>query len=83
MRIQVEISITVHVNVGARWLSNHCTTSGRTKHDHIRTAFVKEYQEDGKIRIEFVKLEDSDADMNTKKYSKWSIPETSEENCMG
>ena len=46
MKIQVEFPITVFVdNVGAIWLSNNQTTSERTKHIHIRTAFVKEYRE--------------------------------------
>ena len=47
-------------NVGAIWLSNNRTTSDRTKHIDIRTSFVKEYQEDGKIIIKFVKSEDSE-----------------------
>ena len=67
MKIQVEIPITVYVdNVGAMWLSNNCTTSERTKHVHIRTAFVKEYQEEGTILSKLVKSEDNDADINTK-----------------
>ena len=53
-------------NVGAIWLSNNRTTSERTKHIHIRTAFVKEFQEKGKILIKFVKSEENDADINTK-----------------
>ena len=53
MNIEVELPITVHVdNVGAIWLSNNRTTSDRTKNIDIRTSFVKEYQEDGKIIIE-------------------------------
>ena len=36
------------------------------KHVHIRTAFVKEYQEEGKLLIEFVKSEENDADIDTK-----------------
>ena len=35
----------------------------------IRTAFVKEYQEDGKILIKFVKSEDNEADIFTKNTS--------------
>ena len=67
MNIEVELPITVHLdNVGAIWLSNNCTTSDRTKHIHIRTSFVKEYQEDGKIIIKFVKSEENDADIFTK-----------------
>ena len=67
MNIEVELPITVYVdNVGAIWLSNNRTTSDRTKHIDIRTSFVKEYQEDGKIIIKFVKSEDNEADIFTK-----------------
>ena len=67
MNIEVELPITVHVdNVGAVWLSNNRTTSDRTKHTDIRTSFVKEDQEDGKIIIKFVKSEDNEADIFTK-----------------
>ena len=67
MNIEVELPITVYVdNVGAIWLSNNRTTSDRTKHIDIRTSFVKEYQEDGKIITKFVKSEDKEADIFTK-----------------
>ena len=67
MNIEVKVPITVYVdNVGAIWLSNNRTTSDRTKHIDIRTAFVKEYQEDGKIIIKFVKSEENEADIFTK-----------------
>ena len=67
MNVEVELPITVYVdNVGAIWLSNNRTTSDRTKHIDIRTSFVKEYQEDGKIIIKFVKSEDNEADIFTK-----------------
>ena len=67
MNIEVKLPITVHVdNVGAIWLSNNCTTSDRTKHINIRTSFVKEYQEDEKIIIKFVKSEENEADIFTK-----------------
>ena len=66
MNMNVEIPITIYVdNVGAIWLSNNRTTSERTKHVHIRTAFVKEYQEEEKILIKFVKSEENNADINT------------------
>ena len=71
MNIEVELPITVHVdNVGAIWLSNNRTTSDRTKHIDIRTSFVKEYQEDGKIIIKFVKSEENEADIFTKNTTK-------------
>ena len=67
MNITVELPITLHVdNVGAIWLSNNRNTGDRTKHIDIRTSFVKEYQEDGKIIIKFVKSEDNEADIFTK-----------------
>ena len=67
MNIEVELPITVHVdNVGAIWLSKNRTTSDRTKHIDIRTSFVKEYQEDGKIIIKFLKSEENEADIFTK-----------------
>ena len=66
--ITVELPITVHMdNVGAILLSNNRNTGDRIKHIDIRTAFVKEYQEDGKIIIKFVKSEDNEADIFTKK----------------
>ena len=66
MNIEVELPITVYVdNVGAIWIQqqNH---NDRTKHTDVRTSFVKEYQEDGKIIIKFVKTEDNEADIFTK-----------------
>ena len=67
MNIEVKLPITVHVdNVGGIWLSNNRTTSDTTKHIDIRTSFVKEYHEDGKIIIKFVKSEENEADILTK-----------------
>ena len=67
MNVYVEMPITIYVNnVGAIWLSNNRTTSERTKHVHIWTGFVKEYQQEGKILIKFVKSEKNGADINTK-----------------
>ena len=53
-------------NVGAIWLSNNRTTCDRTKHIDIRSSFVKEYQEDGKIIIQFMKSEENEAEIFTK-----------------
>ena len=70
MIITVELPITEHVdNIGAIWLSNNRNTGDRTKHIDIRTPLVKEYQEDGKIIIKFVKLEDNEADIFPKNRS--------------
>ena len=48
------------------------TTSDRTKHIDIRTSFVKEYQEDGKIIIKFVKSEENEADIFTKNTTRFT-----------
>ena len=70
MNITLELPITVHVdNVGAIWLSKNRNTGDRTKHINIRTSFVKEYQEDGKIIIKFEKSEDNEADIFIKNTS--------------
>ena len=67
MNIEVELPITMHVdNVGAIWLSNNRNTRDRMKHIDIRTSFVKEYQEDGKIIIKFDISEENEADIFTK-----------------
>ena len=67
MKIDVELPITMYGDiVGAIWLSNNRNTSDRTKHIDIRTSFVKEYQEDGKIIIKFVKSEENEADIFTR-----------------
>ena len=67
MNVEVELPITVHVdNVGAIGLSNSRMTGDRTKHIDIRTYFVTEYQENGKIIIKFVKSENNEADIFTK-----------------
>ena len=82
--IEVELPITVHVdNVGAIWLSNNRTTSDRKKHIDIRTAFVKEYQEDGKIFIKFVKSEDNEADIFTKNTTNVIFQKPPEEVSLG
>ena len=47
-------------------MSNNRTTSERTKHVHIRTAFAKEYEEEGKSLMKFMKSEENGADINTK-----------------
>ena len=66
MNIEVEQPITVHVdNVGAIFLSNNRTSSDRTNHIDIRTSFVKEYQEDGKFIIKFVKSAENESYMFT------------------
>ena len=83
MNVEVELPITVYVdNLGAIWQSNNRTTSDRTMHIDIRTSFVKEHQEDGKIIIKFVKSEDNEADIFIKNTTKL-FSKTTKEDSLG
>ena len=67
MHIRVQTPITVRVdNLGAVFMSTNVTTSTRTKHVDIRSKFVREYVQDGTIKIIFVRSEENDSDIMTK-----------------
>ena len=68
MNITVELPITVHVWTMLEQYGCLITETQETE-QNIRTSFVKEYQEDGKIIIKFVKSEDNEADIFTKNTS--------------
>jgi len=64
---EVELPIQVHVdNVAAIYLANNATIGNRTKHIDVRYHYVREYVEDGIVKIVFVKSIDNDADIFTK-----------------
>jgi len=70
MKINVELPIVVRVdNIGAIYLSENATTSGRTKHVDTRYHYVHEYIEGKFIKIIFVRSEDNDSDIFTKNTS--------------
>ena len=65
--VKVTYPIIVRVdNVGAIFLSNNASLSQRTKHIDVRYHFVREFVEDGVIKIVFVKSAENDADLYTK-----------------
>ena len=65
--LDVEYPIIVHVdNIGAVYLANSACGSNRTKHVDTRYHFVREYVEDGILKIIYVKSDDNDADVMTK-----------------
>jgi hypothetical protein len=65
--IKVDLPITIRVdNVGAIYLANNYATSQRTKHIDIRAHFLREYIEDGVLKVVFIRSEDNDADIFTK-----------------
>ncbi len=65
--IKVEMPIVVHVdNMGAIFMAENVSTSGRTKHVNIHYHYVRELIEDGFIHIVFVCTKLNKADMFTK-----------------
>jgi len=73
--VQVLLSISIPVklpvivcidNVGAIFLAENVTTSQQTKHINIQYHFVREFVEDGFIKIIFVRTADNTADIFTK-----------------
>ena len=65
--IEVTLPITVRVdNVGAIFMSENTSTSGRTKHVDIRYRYVNEMVLDGFLKIVFVKTKENVADIFTK-----------------
>ena len=65
--VKVELPIEVNVdNIGAIYLSKSATSSNQTRHIDTRYHFVREYIENGILKIVFVKSEDNNADIMTK-----------------
>ncbi len=53
--IEVELPVIIRVdNVGAIFMAENVSTSPRTKHVDVRYHFVREFVEDGFIKIIFV-----------------------------
>ena len=68
--VPVSLPIEVKVdNVGAIYLSKSATTSNRTRHIDTRYHFVRDYIDDGILKIVFVRSEDNHADIMTKNLS--------------
>jgi len=67
LSVPLKYPIEVQVdNIGAVYLSKNATTGNRTKHIDTRYHFVREYIEDGIVKVIFVRSEDNDADIFTK-----------------
>ena len=65
--IDMEYPIIVNVdNVGAIYLAKNQVLSQRSKHIGVQYHFVRDYIEDGLVKIIFVKSQNNDADMFTK-----------------
>ena len=67
MDIKVTLPIVVRVdNVGAIFMSENASTSGRTRHVDIRYHYVREFIEEGFLKVVFVRTKDNIADGFTK-----------------
>ena len=53
-------------NIGAIFMGTNVTMTSRTKNVDIRTKYVREYQENGVVKIIFVKSKDNTSDIMTK-----------------
>jgi hypothetical protein len=64
---KVQLPVIVRVdNVGAIFMYENTTATSRTRHIDARYHFIREFIEDGYIKIIFVKSEDNKADLFTK-----------------
>ena len=67
MGAKVKLPIVIRVdNIGAIFMSGNIAISERTKHVDVRYNFVREFIEDGFVKIIFVKTDENVADMFTK-----------------
>jgi hypothetical protein len=67
MRIPVKLPVVLRVdNVGAIFMSKNVSTSSRTKHFDTRYHFMREFAEEGFVKIIFVRSEDNVSDPFTK-----------------
>ena len=65
--IPVKLPVVVHVdNIGAIFMSENTTSSNRTRHMDTRWHFVNDFQQDGLIKVEFVKSAENISDVQTK-----------------
>ena len=63
----VKVPVTVCVdNIGIIFISNNVGTTSGTRYVGISNKFVKEYQENRKIKIIFVRSEENDSDIINK-----------------
>jgi hypothetical protein len=68
--IEIDLPITIYCdNVGAIFMTENASATSRTKHVDARYHYVREFVEDGFIRIIFVKSENNKSDWFTKNVS--------------
>ena len=65
--VEVELPVNVWVdNVGAIFMSENVTSSTRTRHMDTRWWFVTNWQEEGLVKVQFVRTANNISDVGTK-----------------
>ena len=71
LHIKVNLPIVVKTdNIGAIFMSENALTGFRTRHVDTRYHFVREFIEDGFIKIDFVRSVENDSDLFTKNVNQ-------------
>jgi hypothetical protein len=71
LHIKVNLPIVVKMdNIGAIFMSENASTGFRTRHVDTRYHFVREFIEDGFIKIEFIRSVENDSDLFTKNVNQ-------------
>ena len=69
MKVSFKLPVMVRVdNIGATFMASNMTAMSHTKHVDIRYKYVKEYVEDGVVKIIFVKSAENDSLILAKTY---------------
>jgi hypothetical protein len=67
MGINVALPVVVRVdNIGAIWMAENASAGSRTKHVELKYHFIRQYVEEGFIRIIFVRTDENISDVFTK-----------------
>jgi hypothetical protein len=66
-QIKVNLPIIIKTdNIGAIFMAENSSTGVRTRHVDTRYHFIREFIEDGFIKVEFIRSVENDADIFTK-----------------
>ena len=67
MGLKVQLPIVVRVdNIGAIFMAENITATSRTRHVDLRYRFVKQFQDEGFLKIVFARTEENYSDAMTK-----------------
>ena len=74
--VPLELPVQVRIdNVGAIFMSENVTSSGRTRHVDTRWWFVNQLQDEGLVKVSFARTNDNVSDVGTKNVNKETYEE--------